>query len=379
MDVETRIWSEQDGWEIDQSASGAAGAQLVLFFGDRRLFTGTFPHADLRAWYPDADIIGCSSAGEILADEVHDARIVTAALRFAHSRIRVAATTAETPNASFAAGAHLATSLAGPDIRGLMVFSEGVHVNGSALVAGLKSVLGTATPITGGLAGDATRFQETRVACNGPAIPHQIAAIGFYGAALRLGHGSVGGWDSFGPERLITRSEGNILFELDGQPALSLYKRYLGEKADNLPASALLFPLMVRSHNQRESGVVRTILGVDERNQSLTFAGDMVQGHLAQLMRANFERLLDGADAAAGFAGAAHSRCPDLSILISCVGRKMILGQRIADEVEAVGYRLGGSSRQVGFYSYGEISPHVHTGACELHNQTMTVTTLSEN
>jgi hypothetical protein len=181
-------------------------------------------------------------------------------------------------------------------------------------------------------------------------------------------------------ERRITRAESNVLFELDGEPALDLYKRYLGEHASSLPASGLLFPLSIRTGSEDMTPVVRTILSVDERARTMTFAGDVPVGYRARLMRANFERLLDGAS---GAARATQDRLgqgsPELAILISCVGRKLVLRQRIEEEVEAVRDVLGPTTWLSGFYSYGEISPFTPSARCELHNQTMTITTLSES
>jgi hypothetical protein len=200
--------------------------------------------------------------------------------------------------------------------------------------------------------------------------------VGFSGDSVRVGHGSVGGWQGFGPQRLVTRSEGNVLFELDGKPALELYKRYLGDEATRLPASALLFPLSIGKADDRGYELVRTVLNVDESAQSMTFAGDIPQGAVVQLMRASFTRLVEGASAAAE--GATRDGTNKLAIMISCIGRKLLMGQRISDEVEAASAILGTESVRVGFYSYGEISPHARSGACELHNQTMTITTFDE-
>lgn len=199
-----------------------------------------------------------------------------------------------------------------------------------------------------------------------------------YGERLKIGYASLGGWDPFGPERLITRARGNVMYELDGQPALALYKRYLGDDADRLPATGLLFPLSLRTPAGGEP-IVRTILSVDEVEQSLTFAGDVPIGTYARLMKANFDRLVDGAIGAARTSYAAiGSITPELGILISCVGRKLILKQRTEEEVEAVRDVLGDRPVLAGFYSYGEISPFTPNARCELHNQTMTITTLSE-
>jgi hypothetical protein len=231
---------------------------------------------------------------------------------------------------------------------------------------------------TGGLSGDGARFEETVVLWDDVVDRRTIAALGLYGSQLRVGYGSLGGWDPFGPERLITRSDGNVLYELDGHSALQLYKRYLGEHASGLPATGLLFPLSLRTQDGH-SGVVRTILSVNESDHSLTFAGEVPVGSYARLMKANFDRLIDGAIGAARTSyQALGSSSPDLAILISCVGRKLVLKQRVEEEVEGVREVLGARTMLAGFYSYGEISPFTPHAPCELHNQTMTITTFSE-
>ena len=261
-------------------------------------------------------------------------------------------------------------------LRGVFLLGDGTRTNGTALVAGVRTILPEAILLTGGLAGDGSDFRRTHVGANTPPAEGMIAAIGFYGEQLTMGWGSYGGWDRFGPERTITRSKANVLFELDSEPALQLYKRYLGEEAVNLPASALLFPLTVRPDDKEKSAVVRTIVGIDEAKQSLTFAGDVPQGYIAQLMRGHFDELVDGASRAGARAAQADRVC--LALLVSCIGRRLLLGQRAGDEAEAVSAALGKDAVAVGFYSYGEIAPHETTGRCELHNQTMTVTTISE-
>jgi hypothetical protein len=261
------------------------------------------------------------------------------------------------------------------------VLSDGLGVNGSALTAGLFEGTGGRAVITGGLAGDGDDFARTWVLADGRPRTDHVTAVGLAGPRLRTGHGSWGGWDGFGPERRITRAEGNLLYELDGQPALELYKRYLGERATGLPATALLFPLAVRVPGADDRELVRTVLAVDEAAQSMTFAGDVPQGSAARLMRANLDRLIDGARTAAMLTGL-DSRLPQdggptLAVAISCVGRRLLLGRRTEDELEAVLAGLPAGSEMVGFYSYGEISP-ITAGTCDLHNQTMTLTTIAE-
>jgi hypothetical protein len=162
-----------------------------------------------------------------------------------------------------------------------------------------------------------------------------------------------------------------VLFELDGEPALDLYKRYLGERAQGLPATALLFPLGVRAADWNDARLVRTVLSVDEATRSMTFAGDIPEGSTAQLMRANFDRLVEGAGKA-GRGLTPSDGTPRLVVAISCVGRRLVLGERTEEELEAVADAVGPDAAMVGFYSYGEIAPSA-AARCDLHNQTITL------
>lgn len=355
-----------------------ADADLLLVFGARALLQADSLFATLRAACPHAVIAGCSTAGEIRGTEVHDDSLVVTAVSFAATRVALVSATLELAADSRQAGAALSAQLLGDQLRHVLVLSDGLAVNGSELVQGLRTSLPAGVNVTGGLAGDGADFGVTVVMADAPAASRRIAAIGFYGARLRVGYGSLGGWDAFGPERLITRAEGNTLYELDGESALGLYKTYLGKQAEGLPSSALLFPLALHLPDA-DTYVVRTILGVDEQAQSMVFAGDMPVGARAQLMKANFNRLVDGAiGAAEDTLAQLDGHAPELAILISCIGRKLVLQQRIEEETEGVAEVLGAQATLAGFYSYGEIAPHSALTRCELHNQTMTVTTFSE-
>lgn len=362
--------------ELPLVESPLVEAQLLLAFGDTSRLAGDEVFAALRQAYPRAAIVGCSGAGEIYGSSVSDESLVVSALHFEHTAVRLAKATISEMTESFSVGQSMAQALLGDGLSHVLVFSDGLSVNGSELVRSFRSQLPAGVELTGGLAGDGERFQRTLVCADAPARERTLVAVGFYGSRLAVGYGSVGGWDTFGPERLITRSAGNVLFDLDGKPALELYKRYLGEHAAGLPATGLLFPLLLRSEN---GGVVRTILGVNEAEQSMTFAGDMPEGQHARLMKANFDRLVDGAVAAAEVSLQGQGgRAAQFALLISCVGRKLVLKQRIDEEVLGIRQILGNQLPFAGFYSYGEISPH-HSGTpCQLHNQTMSITTLGE-
>ncbi len=376
MQLETLAYSSARGWSVTPFPALDSERTLVLVFGAPRFAEDCAPLDELRAAYPRSHVIGCSTAGEIHGAVLSDDTLSVAIARFDASDLELSTTRVASSGDSFAAGRELALSLTDDDLRAIMVLSDGLCVNGSELVRGVNSVLPASVVVTGGLAGDGSRFQRTWVLGEDRPQTGLVSAVGLYGERLRVGHGSQGGWDIFGPERRITRSKANVLYELDGKPALDLYKQYLGERASGLPATGLLFPLAVRAASDATKVLVRTVLAVDENERSMTFAGDLPEGHLAQLMRANFERLIEGASDAAARTGATGDS-DVLSIAISCVGRRLILGERAEEELEAALGQLPSHAQQIGFYSYGEISPY-SSGHCDLHNQTMTLTTIRE-
>jgi hypothetical protein len=378
MEIEQNKWTEVSGWEPQRLGKLGDAAQLVLVFGSTSILKDKKYYNEIKKAYPKAHLLGCSTAGEICGTQVSDESLVVTAMRFASTQLKGARVRMSEVENSCQASELLAKSLPPEGLVHVFVLSDGLKVNGSDLVKGLTKHLPPDVSLTGGLSGDGDRFKETLVLWDDLPERDTIAVLGFYGNHLKVGCGSMGGWDSFGPERLITRSKENVLYELDGKSALELYKKYLGEHAKGLPATGLLFPLSLRTQ-EGKMGVVRTILSINEEEQSMTFAGDVPQGTYARLMKANFDRLIDGSIGAAKTSyEAIGSSSPNLAVLISCVGRKLVLKQRIEEEVEGVRDVMGRQTVLTGFYSYGEISPFNPSAKCELHNQTMTITTFSE-
>ena len=354
-------------------------ADLLLVFGSVEHFTFPGLRELLQGHFPDAMLLGCSTAGEISADGVDDGTCTITAIKFEQTQLIQGSTCLSGMDDSFAAGERLGKQIAAPGLKALLLFGPGVQINGSALVNGITSVIGAGIPITGGLAGDGGAFKETFTIGPDGVAHNQVVAVGLSGGGLRFGHGSFGGWEPFGPARKVTRCDGNILHELDGEPALEIYRRYLGEHAKGLPASGLLFPFAMLGEDHSAVGLIRTILGIDEASGSLILAGEIDPEGYLRLMHASTDKLVSGAESAAEAAsimaeGAEHS----LAILVSCVGRKLVMGDRVDEEVEAVGEVFGKSGILTGFYSYGEISPFAPGASCKLHNQTMTITCLSE-
>ncbi|WP_313953847.1 FIST signal transduction protein [Accumulibacter sp.] len=352
-------------------------ASLVLAFGAGQLLRATAPH--LARAFPEARRVGCSTAGEISAAGVTDDSCVVTAIGFDSTPLVEASTRLAEMADSLAAGRRLAAQLPPAGLRAVLLFGQGVRINGSALLTGIADVLGSELPVTGGLAGDGVAFQETWVLDDDGVTNDTIVALGLYGERLAFSHASFGGWSPFGPARKITRCAGNVLHELDGKPALDVYKRYLGEHARGLPASGLLFPFALLGSDHRETGLIRSILGVDERDGSLTLAGEITPDGYLKLMHASTDALVSGAEAAAETVRQAlRAEERGLALLVSCVGRKLVMGGRVDEEVEAVSAVFGPHALLAGFYSYGEIGPFAPEAACRLHNQTMSVTWIGE-
>jgi len=353
-------------------------ANLVLAFGERKLLESFNPYPYLKEAYPSAEIIINSTSGEIYDDSVHDDSIIVTAIQFDKTIVKTTKIDITDHSESFNAGETIAQNLQADDLAAIIVISDGGKVNGSKLIEALNLAIDQNVSISGGLAGDAGRFEKTLVGLNEQPTEGRIVGIGLYGKDLKIGHGTKGGWDVFGPEREVTESEYNVLYKIGDKAALDLYKEYLGKYAKELPGAALLFPLSMRLKPNSEP-VVRTILTIDEEKKSMTFAGELPKGALVRFMKANFDHLVDASSSAAQSSVKNMSDAPELALLISCVGRKLVLGQRIDEEVEAARDIFGDSTVMTGFYSYGEISPLTPKAQCELHNQTMTITTFSEN
>lgn len=352
-------------------------ADLVLGFGARELVSDEVIYERIKEMFPVSKLVLCSSSGEINGTEVLDDTISFTIIQFSSTIIKSSEVNiSDFPN-SFEAGKTLMQNFEPDNLKFVFVISDGGLVNGSELVKGMNISKRKNVLIMGGLAGDAARFEKTVVGLNKLPSQGQIVALGFYGDKLVLSHGSLGGWESFGLERTVTKSKENVLSEIDDKNVLELYKNYLGKYAEELPGSALLFPLSINIDDSEEP-IVRTILSIDENNHTMTFAGDIPEGSKVRFMKANFDRLIDAASGAADACLKINSFTPKLALLISCVGRKLILGNRIDEEVEAVSEIFGAQTMLTGFYSYGEISPVKPFADCVLHNQTMTITSLNE-
>jgi len=372
ISIKNGQWSDQVLLEND-----SVNTALFIYFSSTLSASSVWN--EIKSSFPKSQIIGCSVAGEVKQDQIMDNEIIITGVKFEKTQLKMASVSEIKGKKSEQVGKELAQFFPKEGLKALYILSDGLAVNGTALISGIKEVLGDKIQLSGGLAGDGSNFKNTFVLVSGKPTENAVTAMGFYGDEINITSHADGGWIPFGPVRKITKSEANVLFELDGKPALELYKQFLGEQAKKLPASALLFPIYLKTDSDHiDRQTVRTILAVDEQNQSMTFAGDVPEGTSIQLMRASHENLIEAAKNVSDL----NMKCADLnaqtlSLVVSCVGRRLVLGENTESEIETVLNGLPKNTIQTGFYSYGEIAPG-KSGACDLHNQTMTLTLIQE-
>jgi hypothetical protein len=365
------------------STSPLPSANLVLVFGSVKRFNEGKLQSFLKSRYPTAQLVGCTTSGEISPSGVYDDSIQITAIQWEKTIQRVAQTKMSGMQNSFEAAAGLAKQLKADTLRTILVISDGLNVNGSELLKGFQSVLGD-IPIVGGLAGDGGAFVKTLQLFNDTVSDNQVIAVGLYGNALITSSGALGGWKPYGPPRKVTKSVKNVVLELDGKPALPLYRMYIGEAfSRGLPGTGLKFPLAVIEEGKRDVEKIRTLLAIDSKANSLTFAGNVEEGETVRLCQTNHDRLVEGAGNAANLVmdglSASKTNQAGLAVLVSCVGRKGVMAEQVVDEVKLVQQILGPQTAVTGFYSYGELAPRPNTTDSVLHNQTMTIGYLSEN
>jgi hypothetical protein len=368
---------ENQGWEYLNEKTVLKNP-LVLVFGNRFLLEDKGIVDDIRNEFPYEHIVFGSTSGEILGRSVNDNSISVTVIEFEKSSFVVERDNIlDYDKNANSLGLKLFDKIPKKDLKHVFVLSEGSFVNGSSLINGLETNIDSKVSITGGMCGDDARFEKTVASYKEDPKEGEVILIGFYGETLEISFASFGGWVPFGPERIITKSEANILYEIDGQPALNLYKKYLGEKARELPQASLLYPLNVTPEGKKEP-VVRTILNINNEDFSMILAGDVPINSRVQLMMASVDGIADGAQNAAKLAMENRKQKPELAILVSCIGRKLVMSQRVEEEIEQVNETIGEKIPMTGFYSYGEMAPFNGSSNCELHNQTMTLTLISE-
>ena len=377
MFIETLIYSNES-WKHNHQFNLSSSADIVFIYGEREAIKKKESFDSIKQLYPNAKIVGCSSSGNILGDTISTAVMVATAVEFEQGFIEIGVERFDTNQNLIEVSQRVVSKLPKKWLKHIYLLSDGLQMNGSDLAKGANQAVDYSLPITGGLAGDGTDFKETWVIANQRATQNTVIAVGFYGEKIHISSGCYAGWNEFGILRRITKSEGNIVYEIDHQPALDLYKKYLGEYAKELPSSGLRFPFNIKKVGDNGS-LIRSVLAIDEAKKALIFAGDVPEGSSARLMKTHIDGLIDGSEIAARRIKQSNSKSA-LGLVVNCIGRRLILKQLSEEELESISTILGQNVQLIGFYSYGELAPYSdELLACKLHNQTMTLTVIYED
>ena len=374
-DAATQSWSVASLPQLDSPDT------FILVFGSSHFYDIPQPIQDLYQQYPQSHIIGCSTSGEIHAGAILDDSLSVAVTKLEKTTLKSITLPLQSNSDIGDVTEQLAQCLEAPSLRGVFLLGSGLNINFASLIKKLQTRLGDEVIITGGVSGDGQKFERTWVLADGIPTENSVSVIGFYGDAIQIGYGSQGGWEATGLPMLITKAKDNVLYKLNGLSALNWYRFQMREKDVPLPAGALYHPLAIRPSVYSRDFVVRTILGIDEENGGLIFAGEIPERSFAQFMTATKTQLVNGARSAANVTNHKATNSDDvLSVAVSCVGRRLVMQDTTPLELQAVLDILPSKTKQVGFYSYGEICPNYNSldTASALHNQTMTLTIFSE-
>jgi hypothetical protein len=373
MKIEKLIFTNEQ-WEIlEEKKCEANGVNIVFVFGDIDIVQQVDHNKILKKLYPNAEIVICSTAGNILDTSIDAYGAVASAISFDSAFVQTSAKhlNLNTPTQDIKELIH---SLDKKELQHILLFTPGLN-NAPEILNEIN--LENNITISGGLAADNYKFEQTYLCLNNIKGEDVAIAIGLYGSSIDVQVSAETGWQEFGAKRIVTKSEKNIIYEIDNKPAIELYKRYLGNEIKNLPNSALRFSLSVRKRANDKNKVIRTIIHVNEDN-SLVYAGNIEEGSVVQLMKTNIPNVLDGAFLSAKKIRPLNSK-PSLALLISCCARRSVLKQFAEEEIEIIQDILTSTTQIIGFYSYGEIAPFSNDLTNSfLHNQTMTITAIYE-
>ena len=382
--------TKNDAFEAGNEAALAAVAKLsvkpdmlwvfgAISYDQQELLDG------IAAAVPGVPVVGCSTDGEISSQGLSINSVVVMAL--ASDTIRFHSAFVEhLSNDSYGAGAQIGKAFQGIGSRYIQVFSDGLSGNADLIIQGIKAHMGDDVKIAGGTAGDGGEFKRTFQYHGNRILTNSIVAIAFQGR-FGLGTGTACGWFPVGIAKKVTRAVGNVVYELDGQPALQAYERFLGKHAERLPAVGVEYPLgLLGSDSEAEEKgyfLCRATMGVDRQAGAIIFAGDVPEGSLVKMTIGNDGDIIRAAKNAARSAMEKLRKSdpalkPQAIFLYSCMARKIVLGTRTDEEILAVKEAIGMDVPVIGFYTYGEYAP---IGECEhscFHNETATLTVIGE-
>lgn len=318
----------------------------------------------------DTPLIGCSSYAEInrLTALTHSVSLLGS--RRSTLRAKTVALPSDNHTA-FEMGQLAGRELAPfhPDL--LILVPDVLTINATQALRGVQSILGRHFPIIGGAAADNGDFARTFLLHNGTLQGSGLVGLALKGP-LRLETAARSGYIPLSTPRTVTAMENeNILLELDGRPALDVYREFLGPRADEMPHVSVEFPIGTIPPGMKEApALTRAVFKIDEQRRALILGGDIPTGEQLRILGASRKDVLAGAREAAE---QAHQALPDadFALFFSCMSRKLALGPHYEEECKSALSLLPPEMPKLGFYTFGELSPR--HGISEHHESTFTV------
>jgi hypothetical protein len=353
--------------------------QLTLVFSSTR-FADPQLLAAIRSVTEGAPLIGCTNAGGIGSSGLFQHSVVVIGLKGSGAGF-VTGIAYDLSKDPAEAGRRLARDLKAAEpglVRSALVFPDGLSSNGSALLRGVQDGLGARVPVIGGSAGDDFHFQKTFQYFDDQVLTDSVPGALIYGEAS-IGVGVRHGWIPLGRPRQITKARGEIVYELDGRPAVAMYERYLGIKRSRLARKPLTqmtmtYPLGI-SREGHGDYVLRSAVKIGDKG-SLICNSELPEGSWARLMIGGYEAAIAAAEDAAREAAAAIGQSRFKGALVfSSAGRMKMLGSESQGEIDVIRNGLGGLGvRLGGFYGYGEFAPS--PAGSMFHNESVAVMAL---
>lgn len=349
-------------------------ADLVFVFGSVGILETPNFYSVLKDSFPNAHICGASCGSSILSESLVSDQCTILAIQFKAAQVRNLKVKISDRHDVDGVIHEIHKHFPLNNLKGLCILVDGFAINSGGLISNLTKKF-PSVPIFGGLASDGDAMITSCVMNNGIGEKGIISVSGFYGESLSISTALAGGWQRFGPERLITKSHDNILEEIDGKKAVQLYKEHLQKEHLNLPHDGLMLPLSVYPKDHPELGKTRSVIGITDDEKALVFAGDVPKGHQARFMTSSIQSLCRGAEEAVA---TLKPNGDGFAIAFSCIGHHMFLSSMTEDELDVLTGCLGPNIPLVGFYSNGEICPIGGKHESALHNQTTAIALITE-
>lgn len=255
-----------------------------------------------------------------------------------------------------------------------ITFPESLTSSGAKILEGLKQSLGEDIPILGGLTADDYTFDKTYQFFHDQVLSDSVPVLVFFGD-LQISHGVSSGWKPISPKSRVTKVEGNVVYEIEGQRALDFYQDYLG--AERFVNNYAIHALAV--FEEKERFYMRAPNSYDLDSGTVTFFADIPEQVLVQISDASREDILAASKASLQEALNHYPGTqPTAALLISCSARRRILGTSTSQEYQLIKTHLPQGLPCCGFYAYGEIAPLEQNGSTRFHNKTFVTLLMGE-